>query len=298
MPDQVRSSPGEPRSELPARVTMPLLTLITQQAVDEDYLHAAERRKAGLSGPRAGRPWVTAAVVIAVFGVLVSTAAVQTSRQADINDASRTTLITRIENQRERVARQQDRIAELRARNSRASAELTALTEAGEAAEARLGRLRVTTGFVAVTGEGVRVIVDDAETGDPNGIVRDSDLALLVNALWSSGAEAIGINGQRVTVMTGIRLSGSAIEVNSVGIAPPYTVLAIGDRGSLQANFYNTSSGLAFDNLTRSVDIPYEMENVEQISLPSGPTRYLQLRAAQAGVGDDRHEPAPGEEPE
>jgi uncharacterized protein YlxW (UPF0749 family) len=207
-------------------------------------------------------------------------------------------LITSIENQRDRVARQQDRIAGLLARNNRASDDLTSLTESVEAVEARLGRLQVTTGFVAVTGEGVRVIVDDAETGDPNGIVRDSDLALLVNALWSAGAEAIGINGQRVTVMTGIRLSGSAIEVNSVGIAPPYTVLAIGDRGSLQANFYNTSSGLAFDNLTRSNAIPYEMDNVEQISLPSAPSRYLQLRAAQAGVEDEQHEPAPGEEAE
>jgi uncharacterized protein YlxW (UPF0749 family) len=296
MPDP--TAPEEQRSELPAQVTMPLLTLITQQALDEDYRHAAERRKAGLSGPRVGRPWVTAAVVVAVFGVLVSTAAVQTSRNADVNDASRKTLITRIENQRDRVARQQDRIASLRARNNRAGDNLTRLNAGVEAAEARLGRLQVFTGFVAVRGEGVRVMVDDAETGDPNGIVRDSDLALLVNALWSAGAEAIGINGQRVTAMSGIELVGSAIEVNSVGIAPPYIVLAIGDRGSLQANFYDTSSGLAFDDLTRSNDIPYDMENVEQISLPSGPTRYLQLRAAQAGVEGEQNEPAPGEEPE
>ncbi len=69
---------------------------------------------AGLAGPRVGRPWVTAAVVVAVFGMLVSTAAVQTSRNADVDDAGRATLIQRIENQRDRVARQQDRIARLR----------------------------------------------------------------------------------------------------------------------------------------------------------------------------------------
>jgi len=295
MADRTDTAEG---SELPARVTMPLLTLITQQSLDEDYVHAAERRKAGLSGPRAGRPWVTAAVVIGVFGVLVSTAAVQTSRNADVDDASRATLIKRIDSQDDRVARQQGRIAGLRSRNAAAGDRLTALTDSAEAVEARLGRLQVTTGFVTVQGEGVRAIVDNADTGDPNGIVRDSDLALLVNALWSAGAEAIAVNGQRVTAMTSIRTSGSAIEVNSVGIAPPYTVVAIGDRGTLQANFYETSSGLAFDGLARGNGIPFDMENAEQLSLPSGPTKYLRLRSAQAGVEGDDHEPAPGEEPE
>jgi uncharacterized protein YlxW (UPF0749 family) len=295
MPDRPDTVEGP---ELPARVTMPLLTLITQQSLDEDYVHAAERRKAGLSGPRAGRPLVTAAVVIGVFGLLVSTAAVQTSRNADVNDASRATLIKRIDSQDDRVARQQGRIAELRSRNAAAGNRLTALTDSAEAVEARLGRLQVTTGFVTVQGEGVRATVDNADTGDPNGIVRDSDLALLVNALWSAGAEAIAVNGQRVTAMTSIRTSGSAIEVNSVGIAAPYTVVAIGDRGSLQANFYETSSGLAFDGLARGNGIPFDMENVEQLSLPSGPTKFLRLRSAQAGVEGDDHEPAPGEEPE
>jgi uncharacterized protein YlxW (UPF0749 family) len=293
MPDRTDTAEG---SELPARVTMPLLTLITQQSLDEDYVHAAERRKAGLSGPRAGRPWVTAAVVIGVFGVLVSTAAVQTSRNADVNDASRATLIKRIDSQDDRVARQQGRIAGLRSRNAAAGDRLTALTDSAEAVEARLGRLQVTTGFVTVQGEGVRAIVDDADTGDPNGIVRDSDLALLVNALWSAGAEAIAVNGQRVTAMTSIRTSGSAIEVNSVGIAPPYTVVAIGDRGSLQANFLDAPSGVAFDSLTRKYGMPFDMDNVEQLSVPSGPSRFLRLRSAQAGVEGELREPAPGEE--
>ena len=42
--------------QLPARVTMPLLTLITQQSLDEDYLHVAERRAAGAPVPRGPVP--------------------------------------------------------------------------------------------------------------------------------------------------------------------------------------------------------------------------------------------------
>ncbi len=295
MPDR---TPTEERADLPARVTMPLLTLITQQSLDEDYRQAAERRRAGLAGPRAGRPWVTVAVIVTVFGILVSTAAVQTSRNADVDDAGRATLIRGIENQRDRVARQQDRIARLRSRNSSAGDRLTSLTASGEAVEARLGRLQVATGFVPVEGEGVRVTVDDADTGDTNGIVRDNDLALLVNGLWSAGAEAISVNGQRLTVMSSIRTSGRAIEVNSVGIAPPYTVLAIGDRGALQANFFDTTSGLAFDGLTRRYGMPFDMDNEDRISLPSAPNQLLRLRSVRAGVEGEDHEPAPGEEQE
>jgi uncharacterized protein YlxW (UPF0749 family) len=295
MPEQ---PPTEERVDLPARVTMPLLTLITQQSLDEDYQQAAERRQAGLAGPRAGRPWVTAAVVVAVFGLLVSTAAVQTSRNADVNDAGRATLIQRIENQRDRVSRQQDRIARLRARNGAVGDRLTSLTASVEAVEARLGRLQVTTGFVPVEGQGVRVTVDDADTGDPNGIVRDNDLALLVNGLWSAGAEAISVNGQRITAMTSIRTSGRAIEVNSVGIAPPYTVLAIGDRSSLQADFFETMSGLAFDGLTRRYGMAFEMDNEDELSLPAASSQLLRLRSVRAGVEGEEHQPAPGEEPE
>jgi uncharacterized protein YlxW (UPF0749 family) len=291
-------TPDEEPFRLPSQVTMPLLTLITQQSLDEDYRHAADRRIAGLASPRRGRPWLTAAVVIAVFGVLVSTAAVQTSRNADVADAGRATLIERIENQRDRVSRQQDRIVRLRARDGALGRELTSLTESGEAFEARVGRLRVTTGFVAVEGEGVRATVDDAGTGDPRTNVRDNDLALLVNALWSAGAEAISVNGQRITAMSSIRTSGNAIEVNSVGIAPPYTVLAIGDAGSLQAKFFETSTGLAFEKVTRDYGMPFEMDNVDQLSLPAAPTRLLRLRSVQTGVEGEEQQPSPGEEPE
>ena len=295
MPDPTSTNE---RTDLPARVTMPLLTLITQQAVDEDYRQAAERRDAGLATPRRGRPWLTAAIVVAVFGVLVSTAAVQRSRNADVNDASRATLIERIENRGDRVARQQDRIARLRSRSGGISDRLTELTSSVEAVEASLGRLQVNTGFVAVQGEGIRASVDDSESGDTDGVVRDTDLTLLVNALWSAGAEAIAVNGQRMTVMSSIRTSGSAIEVNSVGIAPPYTVLAIGDSGALQSDFYNTSSGLAFDALTRRFGMTFDMDNVEQIALPAAPTRLLRLRSAEVGVGDAHDGSAPGEVPE
>ncbi len=145
----------------------------------------------------------------------------------------------------------------------------------------------------------MRVTVDDADTGDTNGIVRDNDLALLVNGLWSAGAEAICVNGQRLTVMSSIRTSGRAIEVNSVGIAPPYTVLAIGDRGAAPGQLlrHDERAGLRRAD-PRATACAFDMDNEDRISLPSAPNQLLRLRSVRAGVEGEDHEPAPGEEPE
>ena len=49
--------------------------------------------------------------------------------------------------------------------------------------------------------------------------------------------------------------------------------------------------------LTRRYGMRFDMDNVEQMSLPSGPTRFLRLRSAEAGVeGEDEADAE--EEPE
>jgi uncharacterized protein YlxW (UPF0749 family) len=277
-------------AELPSRVTMPLLTLITQQSLDEDYRIAAERRALGAAPEPRGsgtRRLVGVAVVVAIFGLLVSTAFVQTSLSEDVNNAGRNALIERIEVQRDRVDGLQSDIADLRETNAELADRLTLIDEEAQAAATRLQRLEVRTGFLAVHGPGVRVTVDNAPNADAQQIVRDSDLALLANGLWTAGAEAISINGQRLTAMTAIRTSGVAVEINSVGIAPPYTVLAIGDTGTLQAGFIDSSSGLAFDGLARRYGFTYNMDNDDDLSLPAAPQRFLRLRSATTGTSAD-----------
>jgi uncharacterized protein YlxW (UPF0749 family) len=144
----------------------------------------------------------------------------------------------------------------------------------------------------------VRAVLDDAEVTDDKFEVRDTDLALLVNALWSAGAEAVSVNGQRVSAMTSIRYSAPAIEVNSIGIAPPYTVLAIGDSGRMQADFYDTSTGLAFQDEVGRFGWRFDMDNVDQLSLPSAPIGQLRLRSVRVGVGSGERPTKPGEVPQ
>lgn len=269
---------------LPERVTMPLLTLISRQSLDEDYVRAAEQReRRGLSP--APRRRYAAAVAVLIFGLLASTAAVQRSRDVAVNDAGRSTLITRITTERERVSLLQDRVVELRESNTLSAAVLADLVDANETTNNQVRRLRVRTGLLAVQGEGVRVTLSNAPEADPSQVVYDADLALLVNGLWSAGAEAIAVNGQRLTAMSAIRNSGVPIEINRVGIAPPYVVSAIGDRRSLQADFFDTSSGLAFADLARRLGFDYAFSNEAVVTMPSGPSRILRLRNARLPSG-------------
>lgn len=265
---------------LPERVHLPLLTLITQQSLDEDYLVAAERRAAGAPRLPRGRPQRVAALVVAAFGILVSTAFVQTSRNADVEDAGRATLINRLETQRDRLARQQGQVADLREGNLALDDELGGLADTEQEVLVSTRRLEIRTGFLPVTGEGVRVTVVDRPDADAVQLVQDSDLQALVNGLWEAGAESIAVNGQRLTSRSAIRWSGLAIEVNYKGTASPYVVDAVGDTRTLSARLFDTTSGLMFAGTAERYGFTYDVQNVDQLSLPSGPQQFLELRSA------------------
>jgi uncharacterized protein YlxW (UPF0749 family) len=64
-----------------------------------------------------------------------------------------------------------------------------------------------------------------------------------VNGLWAAGAEAIAINGQRLTATTAIRNAGQAILVAYRPLQPPYVISAIGDPDTLPARFEDTVGG-------------------------------------------------------
>lgn len=62
--------PDSSYQSLPDHVTMPLLTLVTRQSLDQDYAYVAERRAAGEEEPASRRGVVALVVVLLGFGVL------------------------------------------------------------------------------------------------------------------------------------------------------------------------------------------------------------------------------------
>lgn len=104
--------------------------------------------------------------------------------------------------------------------------------------------LALQSATVAVSGPGITVtLTDRSGPGKGSGAVRDQDLAMVVNALWAAGAEAISINDQRIGPSTYVRTAGAVILVNITPVSSPYDVTAIGDSNALSIALVRGNTG-------------------------------------------------------
>ncbi|MEU8659133.1 DUF881 domain-containing protein [Actinoplanes philippinensis] len=262
------------------------LTELFQNPLDPGYADAAARR--AKEGPRTGArrrlAAVSAALTLAVIGFLLVVAYRQTMAEEPARTQARADLIGQVQNRREEIERLQrradalaDEVAALRDR------ELT-----GETA-ARLRDLEAVTGMARVRGSGARVtVVDgptsvDAVTGErrTEAQVKDTDLQLAANALWEAGAEAIMINGQRLTATSRIRQAGEAILVDIRPVGSPYEIVAIGPD-DLADDFREGYAGQFFETLSARFGISFETAEADDVTLEAA--TELRLRSAEPSI--------------
>ncbi len=85
-----------------------------------------------------------------------------------------------------------------------------------------------------LTGPGIVLQLEDSSSAIPPGgseqdyLVSGLDVLTVVEELWLAGAQAISVNGERVTASTAIIDIGGSVLVNSAYIAAPFQVSAIG----------------------------------------------------------------------
>lgn len=93
---------------------------------------------------------------------------------------------------------------------------------------------RVSAGLVALEGPGLVLQLEDSQVPVPPGgsasdyLVTASDIRIVVEELWLVGAEAVSVNGERITASTAIVDIGGSVLVNSAYLAAPYQVAAVG----------------------------------------------------------------------
>lgn len=96
-----------------------------------------------------------------------------------------------------------------------------------------LQQARIAAGLIAMQGPGV--VFKLADAGGPGGgadqLVSAADIRILVTELWLAGAEAVAVNGERVTVSTAVLDIGGSVLANSAYLSPPYQISAIGPAG-------------------------------------------------------------------
>jgi len=255
---------------LPDQVTMGLLAYLTAHAVDEDYAEVAARRSAAPVA-RSRRPIGTAgAVVLAIFAVLAVTAAVQTSQDSVSQERERRALIGQVKARKASVDADRRTVTRLRAETSRLESEQVRNSQASTGLLAQLNLLRLRSGTSVVRGPGVEITADDAkDAASDRERVLDIDLQKIVNALWRAGAEAISVNGQRLTVLSAIRHGGEAITVNFQRLSRPYRILAIGDRDALPFGFAESTSGQEWLDTQRQYGLRFDMHAVGSLRLPA-----------------------------
>jgi uncharacterized protein YlxW (UPF0749 family) len=178
--------------------------------------------------------------------------------------------------------------ASLRGEVARLQAAGLSLGAAGRAAADRLAALELAAGVGPVTGPGVVVRLSDAPADQPDpadprggdvgdGRVLDKDLQDVVNALWAAGAEAISINGLRLTTQTAIRSAGEAILVDYRPLSPPYTVRAVGDAKRLETTFVDGAVGRRLATYTSLYGLEFAVRRAAEQTLPGSGFPTLRL---------------------
>lgn len=263
---------------------MSLLTNVMDHSLDDGYAEAAARRKAaGAEGmPKTVRAKLGLAAGLVLAALVVTVGAAQARISAPVVAKEREELIDRI--QRETTTADELETSVDALRDDVSARQRKALEDGG----GRHGNdlVSVLSGAVEVHGPGVRLVVNDSKDaarggdGDPRetsgfsdtGRVRDRDMQRVVNGLWASGAEAISINGQRLTALSAIRAAGDAILVDNKPLAPPYTVLAVGDGQRLSTRFQNSPDGLYLHALKENFGIRPTISVEDDIKVPAAPS--------------------------
>ncbi len=299
--DRIEDAEAPPARRVDA--SMSLLVDMMTNTLDEAYAERAARRTgpqppvAPLTSTRARGRGAGAVTVLVALGVLTGTAVAQVRERQEAGTGLRGELAKEV---RARTARSDElaaRTDDLRAQVATIRAEALGSDAAGRELADRLTGLGLASATSPVEGPGIVVSVRDApvdagETADPrragtapDGRVQDRDLQDVVNGLWAGGAEAVAVNGQRLTGLTAIRSAGDAILVDLRPLTPPYVVAAVGDPESLELAFLDGPSGRRLMTFTSLYGIGVEVRRADSLSLPGAAAP--DLRAASPALTSD-----------
>lgn len=309
----VEQGPGRsgPR---PPDASMSLLNELLRAPLDPGYAAAAQRRRVRAERAAAGRPvparsaGVRAGIRVGMLaasvllGLVLAAAIVNLRVPAAASAQARESLVTRIDVANAGLAERSAAVDGLRA-------DITALQAgAGDDARpaaARAAALGLQAGTVALTGPGVVVTLDDAPASPLDGQVDAQarggqfapgrivarDLQAVVNATWAAGAEAVAVNGHRLTATSAIRFAGQAILVNYRPLTRPYVVTALG-APDLGERFESGAGGAYLRELTAAYQAPTQVRASDRLSVPVGTALSLRYARPAAGAG-----PTPDRDP-
>lgn len=250
-----------------------LIDQLTADSVASDYQVRGVDERPSRASRR--QHLMIAACGLGVAGFVLAMGISNQLVQRPVVNQQREALVARV---RAAEATQDELAAELvntRQEAEQARAETLELSATGQQVAREVAELEQAVGLVAVTGSGVVVQLDDAPEDQVTSQdadltkVLDADVQQAVNGLWRAGAEAIAVNGQRLSARSAIRSAAGAILVNYRPLRPPYLVSAIGDADSLLANFTDTPDAQALTRVSKQFGIGFQTSSAPRVELPA-----------------------------
>jgi len=260
-----------------------LLRRLLPDLLDPGYARAAARRQqSGRAGePAHGRTEVLALVLGALLvGLVFGVAAADAAARAPGAEQARRGLVDEVQDARRRTDELSATAGEREARLQQAQRQALAGSSQGAAMLDTVRRLELATGAVAVTGPGLRITVADA---DGERTVLDRDLQVLVNGVWSCGAEAVALGGVRLNPRATVRQAGGAVLVDNRPVAQPYVLEAIGDPAAMHTRLVDTEAYGRFATFTQVYGTRFTVEPVRSLTLAAGSPAEPELAKKEGG---------------
>lgn len=258
----------------PPHTASGLLEGIAENALDDDYYEA----RVGHSTTAGSSRTLVTAIGVALFALLVTIALVQSRNNRPADQVERDTLISSIHQRQGSLAKRNDQARKLRG-------EVATLQTLSNRTNPEYERLRVITADRAAIGPGIVVEVDNSANDVPGGRITDTDLQLLVNGLWYAGAEAISINGSRLSTLSAIHKSGQSITVNFASLTTPYLLVALGDPESLTERLNENPGGRYWAQRVSKSGLRFDVRDQRSVSVPAAPLKRVSITEAQVLEG-------------
>ena len=145
-----------------------------------------------------------------------------------------------------------------------------------EVLQNKIEQYEMMLGMTDVSGEGITITLADNTSSNysnnsfsninfSNYLVHDGNLVSIVNELKSAGAEAITINGKRITNSTAITCAGNVIQINGEKVGSPFVIKAIGSKDLLYGEI-SKNNGTVYKLKKYGVKIEIKKEENIEIS--------------------------------
>ena len=258
------------------------VTLVAMTTPDPSAPHARSGAHSGQRTTRARRAWrVGTPVAVLLSGALFAVSAAN-SDGTDLRPGRYTDLATLVQGEADTYQSLQDRIDDL---NAEVESLTTSVRDARvERRQREADALMEPAGLTPTQGAGVTVVLGDApasvieaaRASSPDAdirrlIVHQQDIQAVVNAMWSAGAGAVTIQGQRIVSTTGIKCSGSAVQLQGIPYPQPYTIQAVGDPAAIEAALSSDVDVTAFraDALEPDIDVGFSFQTESTVEAPA-----------------------------